>query len=65
MSGSDFKPPYRLFYVGLVIAALANVLISVTMVASWHSYAIAGNVSAAVVCLGAVWLIRQRKRGRL
>jgi hypothetical protein len=66
VSEPDLKPPYGLMYAGLAFAALANVLISVMAVVQWHQPGIiSGNLSATVISLGGIWLIRQRQKGRL
>lgn len=51
---------YRLMIVGLLLAAFANIVIVVRFGGFYP-----GNAAAALVCLGAAYLIRLRMKDRL
>lgn len=65
MSDEDYRPPYRLIYVGLAFAAVAQVLIVWFNIDHGEAYTAPGNVVAFIFCLGTAWLIRRRQKGRL
>lgn len=65
MTEPSYKPPYRIIYAGLVVGVLTQVLVVWSVGAAGGSYFAPGNAAAAIVCLGAIWLIRQRQKGRL
>lgn len=51
---------YRLMIVGLLLAALVNLVVVVSFGGFYP-----GNAAAAIVCLGAAYLIRLRMKDRL
>lgn len=59
------EPPRNLFwfcYLGLASAIVANVLIIVLQIEWGRVYGIPGNVAAVLICIGAFFLIRWRRR---
>lgn len=58
-------PSPRLLIVGLVGAIAANILIVVMAIAGTLPHLVpAGNLTAAIVCLAAIWIVRNRARFR-
>lgn len=58
------EPPYRWLYAGLICAIVANVLVIGMNIATGVPM-FAASASAIAVSGGALWLIRQRQKGRL
>lgn len=57
----EYTPPYRALYSGLVLAIIGNVLIWIGA----GPLVGVGNLTAVLICFGAIWLIRRRQTGRL
>lgn len=57
--------PYRWIYFGLGFSIAAQLLIVWFAIDQGGMIFPAGNVATAIICAGAIWLIRQRQKGRL
>lgn len=56
--------PYRWLYAGLIAGMLAQVAVIAEEIVLGNPWSIPANVTALVICAGALWLIRSRRKSR-